>query len=876
MRPRLPALSRLVRTPLLRRGVFVMAALLAGASAAVRAAEIPKRVYTAVRLAGTAPQLDGRLDDACWQQGEWAGDFLQREPFEGAVPSHPTHLKILYDDRNVYVAIRATDPDVARQPRLVGQRDEFSGDMVGVAFDSYLNRRTAFEFDVTSGGSKIDLVIRNDASIDTSWNPVWDVRVGTEPGGWVAEYRIPLSQLRFSRADDQVWGLHSWRWIRRQQEESDWQLIPMDHTGFVRSFGELRGIRGLPPAWRVELLPYAAVKYESLEKEPGNPYRSGDAFTGEAGLDAKVGLSNDFTLDLTVNPDFGQVEADPSEINLSTVETFYSEKRPFFVEGKAMFEFGLDDDMPFYSRRIGDAPSLVPDSTGFVKTRANNRIISAEKITGRSAGGFSLGLLHAITDRNEARIIEPGSDERRVVAEPLTNYFVARVQNDFAGGDTLVGGLFTATLRQGDDHDLATLPRTALVGGVDVTHYWNRRNYYLEARALSSGVHGTAAAISELKDNLVHNYRRPDADYLGEDAAARELTGDAGRVRVGKGSGRWRYYGGVSWRSPGVDFNDVGYLANADLVETRAELQNYRSDPGRWLRRRDLRLRATSTSNYGGETLQHGLAAIAEVAGLGGWYGIVDTRFETSRMDTRMLRGGPALRRPDRFPTWIYAEGDGARMLQPRLSAGYVAMSSEGSRYYEFEPGMVAKVGDRLRFDFRVGYSHSLQQHQYAGQTDAAVARSYLVGRMDQQTLWSQLRAQANFTPTLSLTYFAGPYASVGRFDRFKVVTAPRAASNRDRFTAVAAERGGDGYVADWNGKALRFDDPNFDWRDLNSNLVLKWEFRAGSTLYCVWSQHRGDSRGRGDFSYGDEFRRLLEAHPDNTFLVKASYWFSI
>jgi hypothetical protein len=852
------------------------AALGLAAVAWSRAAELPKRVYTAVAVTGAAPVIDGRLDDACWQQGEWAGDYLQREPFEGAAPSLPTRIKILYDHRNLYVAFRATDPDVARQPRWIGQRDEFSGDMVGIAFDSYLNRQTAFEFDVTSGGSKIDLVIRNDASVDTDWNPIWDVRVATDAEGWTAEYRIPLTQLRYSRSAAQVWGMHSWRWIRRRQEESDWQPIPMDHKGFVRSFGELRGIRDLPPTRRIELMPFAAAKYETREKQAGNPYRTGGAFTGDGGLDAKIGVSSDFTLDLTVNPDFGQVEADPAQINLSTVETFFPEKRPFFIEGKATFEYGLDDDMAFYSRRIGDAPSLVPNSSGFVKMPANNRILAAEKITGRSAGGFSLGVVHALTDRSEAQILEPGGDERRVLAEPRTNYFVSRLQNDFDGGDTLIGGILTATLRQGSEDELAQLPKQALVGGLDATRYWDHRTYFVEGRTLFSQVKGSAGAIAALMDSPVHNFGRPDADYLNVSGTATTLSGNAGRIRSGKGSGRWRWSGGANWRSPGVDFNDLGYLANADYFQPVAQLQFY--DPSTWrgLRRRDFRLKQLRTYNYGRELLQHSTVVQAEISGLGGWYGSLDTRFETSRMDMHMLRGGPALRREDRFPTWVYAETDGGRSTQGRLSAGYVTIPRDGSRYYEVEPGIVQKLGDRVRLDLRLGYGHSLQQSQYAGQGTAAGERRYVVGHLDQKTLWSQLRLQTNFTPTLSLTYFAGPYASVGRFNAFRLVTNPRADRNASRYAELVTSRTGGGVVTQYAGQPFRIDEPDFDWRELNSNFVLKWEFRPGSTLYCVWSQHRGDSRGLGDFSYGDEFRQMLQAHPDNTFLVKASYWFSI
>lgn len=836
-----------------------------------------KRVYEAVRLEGPPPAIDGRLDDPCWQQGAWAGGYRQREPFEGAEPTAPTEIKILYDHRNVYVAIRAHDPEMASQPRLRGERDEFSGDMAGVAFDSYFNRRTAFEFDVTSGGSKLDLVLRDDGSVDLNWNAVWDVKVAADAQGWTAEYRIPLSQLRYSGAPEQVWGLHAWRWIRRKQEESNWQVIPMDNRGFVHAFGELRGIRDLPPSRRIELLPYAVLKHASLEREAGNPYRAGPTTDLTGGLDAKIGVSSDFTLDLTVNPDFGQVEADPSEINLSTVETFFTEKRPFFTEGKAMFEFPLDDDVPFYSRRIGDVPAITPNGPGFVQMPANVRIVAAEKITGRTAGGFSLGVLHALTDREDARIYTADTTERRQLAEPRTQDAVVRVQNDFAGGDTIVGGLLTAVRREGRAEELSFLPRQALTAGADVTHYWSERTYYFEARGLATRISGSPEAITGLMRNWVHNYQRSDADYLDVDPASDTLSGNAGRVRIGKGSnGRWRYYGGATWRSPGVDFNDLGYLATADFVRPEAQLQYYNAEPGRWLRRRDLRLGLTTTENYGGETLEREMKLRAEVAGLSNWFVSGEVSVETARLDTRVLRGGPALRRPVNLPAWVYFETDGGRATQFKFNGGGSLAPETGSHYWEVEPQIVHRFGDGLRIGLDAGYSENRPESQYVGQAASSAGVRYLMGRMEQRTLSSELRVQANFSPTLSLTYFAGPYASTGRFDRFKVVTAPRADRERDRFARIAAVKVDGGYAAEFAGERLVFGDPDFHWRELKSNLVLKWEFRPGSTLYCVWSQHRADGRDTGDFDGMEEYRRLLEAHPDNTFLVKMSYWFSI
>ncbi|HVU25326.1 MAG TPA: DUF5916 domain-containing protein [Opitutus sp.] len=835
----------------------------------------PKRTYDAARLTGEPPVVDGRLDDACWREGEWAGGYRQREPFEGAEPTAPTEIKILYDNRNLYVAIRAYDPEIAAQPRLLGQRDEFSGDMVGVTFDSYLNRRTGFEFDVTSGGSKLDLILKNDGSVDLSWNAVWDAKVGSEAGAWTAEFCIPLSQLRYSQAREQVWGLHAWRWIRRKQEESNWQVIPMDNQGFVRAFGELRGITDLPPSRRIEVLPYAVVKLESLEREPANPYRRGDTTGVTGGLDAKVGVSSDFTLDLTVNPDFGQVEADPSEINLTTVETFFAEKRPFCIEGKAMFDFGLDDDLPFYSRRIGAAPSLAPAGPGFVDLPAAVRILTAEKITGRTAGGFSLGALHALTSREDARITTADGVERRQLAEPQTHAIVVRAQNDFAGGDTLVGGIFTATLRAGNETKIAPLPRQAVTGGLDLTQYWNDRAYFFEARSLMTRIAGAPAAITGLMRDFVHNYQRPDADYLAVDPSARSLEGNAGHVRSGKGSGRWRFFGDVSWRSPGVDFNDLGYLATADFVRAAAQVEYFSAEPGAALRRRDVWLRATSTRDYGGEILEHELRLGTEFAGLNNWILSTDLRMQAERLDTRVLRGGPALQRPVRVPVWVYFQSDGGRSTQVKFNGGG-SVAADGSHYWQVGPEVMHRFGDRLRVGVEVDYTENKAESMYAGQADAATATHYLMGRMEQRTLSSELRVQANFSPTLSLSYYAGPYASTGRFNRFKEVVAPRAARDDDRFAWIAAQKTADGYEATNGTETFSFADPDFHWRELKSNLVLRWEFRPGSAVYAVWSQHRADARDTGAFDGTGEYRRLLEAHPDNTLLVKVSYWFSI
>ncbi|MDD2763413.1 MAG: DUF5916 domain-containing protein [Opitutaceae bacterium] len=850
-----------------------------GKSAPLHAGKAPKRVYRTVRLEGPPPKIDGRLDDACWSQGEWADDFIQREPHEGRSGSQPTQLKILYDDKYIYAAIRAYDSEVAALPRLRGQRDEIPGDAVGVTFDSYFDRRTCFEFDVSSGGSKIDAVCKDDVW-DISWDAVWDVKIGTEADAWTAEFRIPLSQLRYSRQPEQVWGLHCWRWINRFQEESDWQFIPMDNPGFVYSFGELHGIRDLPPSRRIELLPYVLAKYATSAREAGNPYRRGAETDFEAGLDAKLGLASNFTLDLTVNPDFGQVEADPSLVNLTTYETFFEEKRPFFLEGKAIFESGLGDDLLFYSRRIGHAPAFDPPTGGFKKIPTATRILGAAKLTGKTPEGLSIGVLESITDREVARLTENGM-EREQTVEPMTSYTVVRVQQDIDKGRTLVGGIVSATRRNLTDDTEDLFTRNAYTGGLDFLHYWSDRTYYVDLRALASRVAGSPAAIRLLQENPVHNYQRPDASHLSVDPAARHLDGTGGQLKVGKGSnGNWRYYGSVDWRSPGLELNDLGYLMTADLIRQSALVQYVDTQPAGFHRKYDVSLTQTNLFDFDGTPLQNKLQLIGNLMTVGNWNFWGEADYDSDLLDTRVLRGGPALRTPGGARLWIGGQTNSSKQQLFRLECGRTISLDGHSHYTEIAPSFSARLLEHANLQTKLSYSRDVEDFQYAGTAAAADGNRYAMGRMDQQTLAATVRLDLNLTPELSLTYYGSPFVSTGRFTDFKLVTQPRAARYGDRFRRLEAaatyDPSGNCYQVDDPGGAFSFADPDFSWRELRSNLVLRWEYRAGSTLYAVWTQNRASSAFYGDFSAGSEYRRLFEAHPDNTFLVKFSYWFSI
>ncbi len=477
-------------------------------------------VYVTQRLTTQPPVINGKLDDECWEKGTWAGNWHQFIPNEGAEPTYPTEMNIQYDDHYLYVAMRAFDGEPEKILRIPGNRDEFDGDMLGITFDSYRNYKTGFEFTVSAWGQKVDLILFNPINWDFNWDAVWKVKTGLEDSAWVAEFEIPLNQLRYSNEADQVWGMHTWRWIARLSEESNFEQQTKNGPGMLYNFAELRGITDLKKSRRMEIMPFALADLETMEVEEGNPFtENGKVWGANAGLDAKIGISSNFTIDLTVNPDFGQVESDPSVMNLTVFETYYEEKRPFFMEGLTIFDYKFDDQSLFYSRRIGHAPSLVPEAneTTFVKSPDNTTILSALKFSGTTSNGLSIGIIQSLTANEKAQVSNPEGEITNTQVEPLTSYTVARVQKGYNAGNTFVGGMITSVRRFIDDPDLDFLSKNALTGGLDVLHYWHDKEYYIDARLIGSNINGSTEAITALQESSVRYYQRPDAGYLGYD-----------------------------------------------------------------------------------------------------------------------------------------------------------------------------------------------------------------------------------------------------------------------------------------------------------------------------------------------------------------------
>ena len=841
-------------------------------------------VYTTTRLVTAKPVIDGKLDDDCWETGDWAGDYHQFIPNEGAKPTYPTELKILYDDKNLYIAFRAYDAEPGKIQRLSGVRDDIVGDMVGITFDSYHDHRTGFEFTVTAWGQKVDLVLFNPASWDFNWDAVWKVKTGLEDSAWVAEFEVPLNQLRYSKEDEQVWGMHTWRWINRLQEESNWEIQSKTGPGMLFNFGELRGIKGLKKSQRLEIMPYALGDLRTMEKEPGNPFADkGRVWGGNVGLDAKIGISSNFTVDLTVNPDFGQVESDPSVMNLTAFETFYEEKRPFFLEGLTIFDYKFDNQSLFYSRRIGHSPSRKVDPADdlFIKAPDKTSILSAVKFSGTTSKGLSVGLIQSVTANEFARLSDSDGNRSSTKVEPLTNYMVARIQKGYNAGTTVVGGMLTSTNRLIEDDNLQFLSSDAYTGGLDLLHHWKDKEFFIDARLIGSYINGSTEAITALQESSARYYQRPGADYLKYDTTSTSLGGYGGKFRIGKGSkGFWRYSTGVTWLSPGLELNDLGYMNSADEINQENEISYLINKPTSIFRAYNISLEQFNTWNFDGLYLGSGGHLQFTSEFLNQWGFSTNLIYHSKTLDTKILRGGNDMIMPFNIMSFGSVNTDMSKKFTAGVAYSYEMRGNNSAVSYGLEPGITLRPFSALKIGLTANYSDNQDRLQYVTTRNFVDEKRYILATIDQKTLGLTFRVDMNLTPEFSIQYYGSPFISRGTYSEFKRVTAPEASVYDDRFAVFNnAQLIGDSYGLDENNDMVPdyyVGNPDFNFHEFRSNLVAKWEYRLGSFIYLVWSSERSGVTSFSDTTIGDSYRQLRDVFPNNIFLIKLNYWFSL
>ena len=842
-------------------------------------------VYETSRLETPKPVIDGKLNDECWKKGTWAGNFRQWIPNEGAKPTYPTEINLQYDDKNIYIGIRAYDGEPRKILRRAGVRDELVGDVVGVNFDSYRDYRTGFEFNLTAWGQKVDDVLFNPMDADFNWNPVWKAKVGMEDSAWVAEYEIPLSQLRYSGKDNQVWGMHVWRWISRLQEESDWEIQSKTGPGMLYNFGELRGIKGLKKSHRLEIMPYALGDLKTMKKESGNPFADkGRTWGGNAGLDAKIGISTNFTIDLTVNPDFGQVESDPSVMNLTAFETFYEEKRPFFLEGLTIFDYKFDNQSLFYSRRIGHAPSrpIAPNDNLFVSSPDKTSILSAVKLSGTTSNGLSVGLIQSVTANEFANLYDKDDNKSSIKVEPLTSYTVARVQKGYNSGNTVIGGILTTTNRDIHDTNLESLSSNAYTGGLDILTHWKDKEYYLDARLIGSYINGDKQAISLLQRSSARYYQRPGASYLKYDTTATSLSGFGGKLMIGKGSkGLWKYSTGATWLSPGLELNDLGYMNTADEINQENVITYFINQPVSIFLTYDISLEQFNTWNFNGQYLGSGAHLSFSSSFKNQWTFSTNFIYNSKSLDTKILRGGYNMIMPYTLTTFGSIGTDPSKKFIARMVYNYEFRGNNSAAVYQLEPGITYRPINNLKIGVTANYINNRDNLQYVTTNSAFPGNRYILGTINQKTLGLTFRVDLNLTPEFSIQYYGSPFISRGSYSQLKFVTAPNAKSYEDRFHLYEDQvlSGGTYQLYDFfNGprEDYSIENPDFNFHEFRSNLVARWEYRLGSFIYFVWSSERSGTTTDSHSSVGESYKQMKSIFPNNIFLIKLNYWFSL
>ena len=851
-----------------------------------------KRDYQATKISEHQPKVDGKLDEDLWQnQGVWSEKFSQVIPFERAHTGSWTKMKIFYDDKNIYVGVYCKDIHPEAMNAFIGNRDDNSnGDLISIAFDPYHDYRAAVEFNINLGGNKTDLTVTDKLSVNLSWNAVWEGRTHQDlaDSSWTAELRIPFNQIRYNQKnDDGIWGLHVRRIIRRNNEVQNWSMIPIKNNGHVFSFGTMHGMQDLPKPKGIEFLPYVMNKLIREPKIENSPYQDGNSWKPNAGLDAKFAIS-DYTMDLSINPDYGQVELDPSVMNLTAYEVFYEEKRPFFLEGKHILEFDNNEGgMMFYSRRIGsrsryqyplvDNQQIFASSTDFVP------ILGAMKLTGTNRKGLTIGILESITAKTSQKVTQLGTGEERIQTEPLTNYTVARVQKNW-DGNTLLGGMITSVNRKMDAPHLEEfLVKDAFTAGVDFTKYFSNRLYYVETKAMYSTLSGTKDALMATKTNATHFFQRKSgAEYLNMNPDATSLSGTGGYIKAGKkGNAQWNYAETFSWSSPGFDLNEVGYLKQTDYKLNESELAFRKTDPWGPFRAAGITLTQRNIWNYGGKAMDNNLAVRFRSLTIKRRIEMdLKEAFSWNSVDSRMLRGGYDLRYNPNFTSTFSMNSDRAKRVFIKVDYDGKHFLDGETRYNEIRPSLTFRLGNHIHLVTQFNYAWNKDNLQYVSTSELPIINAdeatYVMGRMRQETYGFTFRLQGNITPDLSIQYYGSPFTSTAQYDRFKYATNTLSRTYSERFQEFSPEQisYADGmYSVGTGAQAGSFKDPNFSFNEFRSNLVARWEYLPGSTLYLVWEHNRSGRMPVYQPGWGSNLDNIWRIAPTNTFMLKLNYW---
>ena len=859
--------------------------LIACASSIAHAQPPPAVRAHAVRLVGSV-NVDGKLDDPCWQTAPKQSHFVQHFPGDGSKPELETQFAIVYDDDAIYVAVWADDPHPELIRALLTRRDvDALSDEVIIGFDSYHDRRTAYAFQLNAAGVQRDMLMFDDSNQDDTWDAVWTGNSQITDHGWTAEFRIPLNQLRYAD-NNQEWGFQVLRIVARTAEQSVWSPWSRSAPQVVSRFGALDGLDKLTQARRLELLPYVTTGLDVQPIEAGDPLTRHIGMRRGLGLDLKYGLGSAFTLSATINPDFGQVEADPSQVNLGPNELFYAEKRPFFLEGVDLFKLPMGNsdnsvEGQFYSRRIGATPDTSNLDYQYLRAPDTTTIFGAMKLTGKT-NGWSLGVLDAVTGGENAALIDEDGSRQNPMIAAVTNYAVGRMKRDFHDGTSYVGISATAVDRDLSNTPLAATERDqAYSAGVQLDHRWDNNAWEAKLSTEGSWVHGTEDAIAYTQTLNRHLFQRPDAKDVTFDPTRTSLSGLGATWKVGRmgDTKHWRFGVGGDMRTPGLELNDVGFQQSSDQLVPFVFASYHNEDPNDTVLTWNVNSDVFSVSNFDPIVENYGYEGGAYVQFANYWSWNIYTNLSRGGLDPVALRGGPALRYDPNINGNMFINTDSREKVI--VSLGGSVNRDWTSDRIGGELDLATTIQARSNLDITIAptWGRGDDPMQYIDQiADGAGMIHYLTGHIDLTTLSLTMRANWTFSPHLSLQAYAQPYIAAGTYTQLKDVNNPHASQFRDRFhtlTGNEIHETADTVFVNYNG-TYSFNKPDFNFQQLRSTVVLRWEYRPGSSVFAIWTHGRTNQLTDGRFDLGSNLSDLAHTPGANIVMVKANYWIGL
>jgi hypothetical protein len=851
-----------------------------------------------------AMDIDGRLDEPAWQRARLFTGFTQGQPVEGDPAEHDTEVRVLFGEGAVWIGARMWDTEPAAIEARMTRRDNFGGggvtyDVFGVMLDPNLDGLTGYGFAVSAANVQSDHYFYDDVQQDGAWDAVWSSAVTIDDRGWTAEMRIPLSQLRYeASADPQTWGINFYRNRTASNEQSWYSLVSRLRRGFVSQMERIEGVLVDRSARRLEIVPYAVSSVHRGDAEPGDPFFDGTAADGRVGVDLSYGLGAAFTLDATINPDFGQVEADPAVINLSAFETFFEERRPFFVEDARVFDFTLSGgrNQLFYSRRVGRSPSNddPPSPADFTDIPDNATILGAAKLAGRTTSGFSVGALAAVTGTEHGRALYTDGSRGDFLVEPRTEYGTVSVAKDFRGGASQVGALGTAMRRDlPGDGFFDWLPSTAFSGGVRFNHQWSNRDWAVFGYVAGSHVRGSAEAITRIQRSSIHYYQRPDATRFQLDPAATSISGRDWRLTFAKQNGEhWTWSVWAAEVSKGFEVNDVGFSTRSEVLDGGVRFTYREIQPGSVFRQYNFGL--STFHNWSHEALDdtwsigswhdahtNGNYSFNAFGQLLNYWGVgTNLSYQPRRMDRRATRGGPMMASPPSMSWNVNINSDRRKAVSFGMFFGLSDDHVGEGGGLNVGTFINLQPSDNLSISLEPFFGSFRSSDQYVTSTSVlpyapTYGRRYIFADLEQRTLEMGARVDWTFSPTLSFQLYAQPLLSSADYVTYKQLAASETFDFID--FGPSDPSGTQSLDFDEDGTVdFTFSDRDFNFRSLIGNAVLRWEYRPGSTVFLVWQRAQSDNDSVGNFDFGRDVNGLFGAPADDRFIIKVNYWLGL